>query len=125
MKTKTTRVTSTTEVRMRTMIDLAFLAGDFLHGDLPVGKEYLSHYFNGEAERAFLSYVTVFPHTYTEDSFKSFYLRFTDHTGINCSTRWVRKLCRRLIDIERALVEASKNFDLERVGAIKSGKVSF
>lgn len=106
-------------------MDLEFLAGDFLYGDLPAGKEYLGFYFEGGVERAFLSYVSVFPHNYTKDSFKSFYDRFRDHTGVVCTTRWVRKLLRRLINIEKALEEASKNFDLERVGQIKSGKALF
>lgn len=106
-------------------MDLEFLAGDFLYGDLPQGKEYLGYYFDGDVERAFLSYVSIFPHIYTEDGFKSFYDRFSDHTGRICSTRWIRKLMRRLCDIDKALEEANKSFDLERIGAIKSGKASF
>lgn len=107
------------------MNDLDFIAGEFLHGDLPQDKNYLSHYFDGEVERIFLSYYFLSPHVYTKDPFKKFYDRFCDHTGTMCSTRWVRKLLRRLTDIEIALNQASKGFDLTRVGEIKSGKASF
>lgn len=107
------------------MNDLSFIAGEFLLGDLPQDKEYLAHYFSGEVEHVFLSYYFMSPHVYTKDPFKKFYDRFFDHTGMNCSTRWVRKLLRRIIDIETALSQASKDFDVTRVGEIKSGKASF
>jgi hypothetical protein len=107
------------------LTDFAFIAGDFLFGDLPQGKEYLAHYFKGEVETVFLSYIFMSPHVYTKDPFKQFYGRFCDHTGKMCSTRWIRKLLKRLNDIETTLEHASKNFDLSLVGAIKSGKASF
>jgi hypothetical protein len=96
-----------------------------MYGDIPPGKEYLSYYFDGEVERAFLSYIFIFPHVYMKDSFKTFYDRFIEHTGLVCTDRWIRKLMRRLTDIENALQEASKSFDLDRVGRIKSGRESF
>ncbi len=106
-------------------MDLDFIAGNYLHGDLPPGKEYLLHYFKGDAEKAFLSYYFLFSRLYTEGQFITFYNNFCDHTGACCSTRWVRKLLVRVSKIEEALNQADKGFDLARVGEIKSGKASF
>jgi len=106
-------------------MDLDFVAGNFLHGDLPPGKEYLLHYFRGEAEKAFLSYYFLFSQLYVEGQFITFYNNFCDHTGICCSTRWVRKLLVRVVKIEAALVVADKSFDPVRVGEIKSGSALF
>jgi hypothetical protein len=108
------------------MMDLDFIAGNFLYGDLPPGKEYLGFYFNkGEAERAFVSYYFSFSELYTKGQFKIFYDNFCDHTGISCTTMWIRKLLSRIKKIEEELERASKEFDLARVGEIKSGKASF
>jgi hypothetical protein len=106
-------------------MDLDFIAGKFLYGELPAGKEYLLNYFKGEAEKAFLSYYFLFSRLYTEGQFILFYNNYCDHTGVCCSTRWVRKLLVRLSKIEQALETASKAADLVRVGEIKSGKASF
>ncbi len=107
-------------------MDLDFIAGNFLHGDLPIGKEYLQHYFKGEAERSFLSYYYLFSSLYKEgEDFQCFYLNFSDHTGISCTSRWVRKLLTRLKNIENTLTRAESSFDLAHVGQIKSGKASF
>jgi hypothetical protein len=106
-------------------MDLDFVAGNFIYGDLPKDKEYLSHYFNTDVERAFLSYFFTFPSLYRDTQFRVFYHSFCDHTGYFYSTRWVRKLLVRLNKIEKALMEAEKNFDLSRVGEIKGGTASF
>ena len=102
--------------------DLDFLAGNFLYGDLPPGKEYLLNYFKTGSEKSFLSYYFLFSHFYKKGQFLEFYNNFCDHTGVCCSTRWVRKLLVRLNKAETALAEADKNFDPVRVGEIKSGK---
>lgn len=107
------------------MDDMYFIAGNFLYGDLPLGREYLQHYFDGEIERAFISYYLTFPNLYQEGDFLPFYHRFCEHTGCSCSTRWVRKLLARFALIEKELKEAEQKFDLSRVGEIKSGKASF
>jgi hypothetical protein len=108
------------------MDDLVFLAGDFLYGDLPQEKEYLQYYFKGMAEKAFVSYYFLFPKLYKRGKdFVSFYVNFSDHTGICCSDRWVSKLLVRLLKIEEALAKAEKEFDIVLIGNIKSGLVSF
>jgi len=106
-------------------MDLDFIAGNFIYGDLPPGKEYLEHYFLGEIDRAFLSYYFLFYRLYTEKQFQVFYQNFCDHTGCSCSTRWVRKLLVRIKAVEKALEEANRNIDLTAIGEIKSGKRSF
>lgn len=108
-----------------TFMDMEFLAGNFLYGDLPPEKEYLQYYFKGPAERSFVSYYFLFPNLYVEGNFMPFYIGFSDHTGACCSTRWVRKLLERLKKIETALAEAESNFDINLIGDIKSGKVLF
>lgn len=106
--------------------DLIFLAGDFLYGDLPPEKDYLRYYFKGAAERAFISYYFLFPSLYQRGKdFLPFYVNFSDHTGICCSDRWIRKLLVRLLKIEETLAKAEKDFDITLVGNIKSGLVSF
>lgn len=107
------------------MNDLIFISGDFLYGDLPQGKEYLSHYFQGEVEKIFLSYFFFSSHVYKKDSFIDFYENFCDHSGRMCSTRWVRKLLNRINRIESDLNEANKVFDFAKIGEIKSGNASF
>jgi len=106
-------------------MELEFVAGNFIYGDLPPEKDYLKHYFKGRAERVFASYYANFSRLYTDGQFKTFYTNFTDHTGVCCSTRWIRKLLARIKKIETALSEADKNFNLSLVGEIKSGKYSF
>lgn len=105
-------------------MDLDFVAGKFLYGDLPPGKEYLLQYFEGNAQKAFLSYYFLFSRLYTEGQFQTFYMNFCDHTGVCCTTRWIRKLLVRLRKIEEALDQADKSADLNRVGEIKSGRYS-
>jgi hypothetical protein len=107
------------------MNDMEFIAGDFLHGDLPSDKDYLGHYFKGEIERAFLSYYFTFPDLYKEGDFMPFYNGFCEHTGHSCSTRWVRKLLVKLTLVQKELKDAERNFNLIRVGEIKSGKALF
>jgi hypothetical protein len=110
------------------MEDMKFIAGNYLYGDLPPGKEYLQHYFGGEVERAFLSYYFTFPHQYKSMPFQKFYQNFCDHSGHCCSTRWVRKLLARFDKIENALKEAQSDITedaLKRVAEIRSGKASF
>lgn len=106
-------------------MDMEFIAGNFLYGDLPPEKEYLQYYFKGKAEKAFISYYFLFPSVYVEGCFKPFYINFCDHTGMCCSTRWVRRLLTRVKKIEKELAKAESEFDIELIGDIKSGKVSF
>jgi hypothetical protein len=106
-------------------MDMDFLAGNYLHGDLPLNKEYLLHYFKGDVEKIFLSYYFIFPSLYVKGEFINFYISFCDHTGFGCSTRWVRKLLVKVCKIEKALLDAESNFDINRVGEIKSGKAKF
>src|SRR4051812_33056716 len=102
-------------------LDMEFIAGNFLYGDVPPGKEYLRHHFQTEMEAAFLSYYLIFYKLRSKKNIQNFYRNFCDHTGICCSVRWVEKLLIRVDKIETALEEASKNFDPTRVGDIKSG----
>lgn len=103
-------------------MDLDFISGNFLYEELPRDKEYLAKYFDGPVEKRFLVYYLTFSslHTKKED-FLTFYENFVNHTGHACSTRWVRKLVKRLATIEEELQAASKSFDLDKVGLIKSG----
>jgi hypothetical protein len=104
------------------MMDLDFISGDFLYEDLPRERQYLAKYFVGPVERRFLVYYITFNKLYQKkEDFLTFYNNFISHTGHCCSTRWVRQLLARIVNIEEALDKASKDFDLSLVGMIKAG----
>jgi hypothetical protein len=103
------------------MKDLSFVAGEFLHGEVPSNQEFLKHYFTTELESVFLSHHLIFGNMYAEKGFFNFYLMFRDHTGHICSTRWLRKLLKRFRDINEALDKAYKKPDLSMISLIKAG----
>lgn len=104
------------------MTDLEFVSGNFFYDELPRSKEYLNAYFKTVLEKRILLYYLTFPNLYRRDEeFLTFYRNFSDHTGYVCSTRWVRKLIKRIRYLEDTLLMASKSFDLDTVSKIKSG----
>lgn len=105
--------------------NMDFIAGNFLYGDLPPGKEYLKYYFKGDVEFAFICYYDLFIRLYTDGQMKIFYENFCDHTGLCCSCRWIMKLLHKIKRIENALKDADKDFNISRVAEIKSGKGLF
>lgn len=96
------------------MIELTFIAGNFLDHELPKEKQYLLHYFRTELEQQFLRYLYCFGQ----------YEHFTDHTGIFCQLRWLHMLKRRHDLLVDAHTEAKREIDLEALAEIETGKYS-
>lgn len=103
------------------MIDLKFISGNFLYDDLPPDKAYLRQYFTTRIEIRFLVYYVELIDLYRSVSFPYFLQNFIDHTGTQCSRRWMQIMLRRVKTIERELASATKNADLDKVSEIKSG----
>lgn len=92
--------------------DSLFLSRQFETIELPREKAYLYKYFKTKVQDAFLKYVFVFgDHT-----------NFTDHTGFQCSERWLKILHDRLSRLELAHREAKTNIDLETLTEIETGR---
>lgn len=64
--------------------DLLFLSGCFFDFEVPKDCRYLLHYFATDIRLAFLRYYMVFRET----------RNFTDHTGVACSRRFVKRMRR-------------------------------
>lgn len=92
--------------------DLAFISRRFDTVELPREKAYLYKYFKTKVQEAFLKYVYVFGE----------YSNFSDHTGISCTPRWLKKLHDRLVKLETLHREAKQGFDLETLAKIETGK---
>jgi len=102
---------------------LALISGEYLKDiQLPKEKQYLLKYFKDDLQRKFISYYEVFREMHKEGEFETFYQRFTDHTGVYCTKRWLYKMIKRYSLLEQAFIEARKNGDLAVVSQIQSGK---
>ena len=97
------------------MKDLLLLSKHFETVVLPKEKNYFFKYFRTEQQRAALRYYYVF---------KDFEF-FQDHTGIACTTNWLKSMRRRYERLERAVDKARQDFDLKLLSKINSGKIKF
>lgn len=87
--------------------ELALISGEFFEHDIAPEKRYLLKYFKPGIQRQFLYYYIVF----------GSYRYFADHSGWWCSTRWLKKLKRRLVKLEAVHQKArseptDENFEL-------------
>jgi hypothetical protein len=106
------------------MRDMDFIAGKFLTEEFLSEKEYLRHYYTTELEKAFLNYFVVFEESLNGMTVVQFHIMFSNHTGIKCCERWTRFLIKRYKKIEEELSKAYAKSDLERIAAIKTGRLS-
>ena len=91
---------------------MTFLSGQFFDCDLPKEKKYLFRYFKTDLERQFLRYYHCFGQ----------YEYFTEHTGMTCQVRWLGILKKRLDTIVQLHAKAKREFDLELLAKIETGK---
>ena len=96
--------------------ELSFLAGTFFDCDLPGEKSYLFKYFRNGVQKQFLRYYF----TFGGDT-----RYFVDHTGDQCSKRWLRMLKRRLEALEAVHFQAKDNLDFSTLAKLKSGKYKY
>lgn len=97
------------------MRDLDFISGRFFDCELPKERHYLTRYFRGPLQSAFLRYYTVF----------GSHANFTDHTGIHCSRRLLYGFERRYKALVAAHEKAKKTLSeesMETLDLIESGK---
>lgn len=97
------------------MRDLDFISGLFFEYEIPKDKHYLTRYFRGPLQLAFLRYYMVF----------GSHANFTDHTGVHCSRRLLYGFERRYKALIAAHEKAKKTLSEESMEAlqlIESGK---
>lgn len=91
---------------------LNFLAGLFYNYDLPKENKFLLHYFPSPLEKQFLRYYYCFGN----------FDHFSAHTGLGCQRRWLLMLKNRLDKILAVRDKARKEFDLDMLAILESGK---
>lgn len=93
-------------------LDMALISRQFESIELPRDKAYLYKYFKTPVQLAFLKYFYIFRD----------YSNFTDHTGIHCTTLWLRKLANRVLFLEQIHRQTKQEFDLETLAKIEKGR---
>jgi hypothetical protein len=92
--------------------DLKFVSGEFFNLVLPKEKRYFLKYFTKD-QLIFLYYY---------DTFRSID-RFTNHTGVVFSRRWLRILKNRYKQLEQEYQQAKEIGDFSKIAEIQSGKL--
>lgn len=87
------------------------ISGSFLEDEVPKEKYWLTRYFTSHIQRKFLVYYLNFGSHYY----------FTRHTGIYCTSRYLKQMKKKLCLLEDAHEQARLNFDLEKLSEIEMG----
>jgi hypothetical protein len=85
---------------------------DFMSHPLPKEKKWLNRYFKTRTKRLFLKYFIKFDST----------IRFCQHTGEFCTTRYLKKMKRQYLAITERHERAKKEMDFEALAEIEGGK---
>lgn len=92
--------------------DLKLISGKFMEEDLPKEKRFLEKYFNTPLQRRWVVYFITFGN----------YTHFVEHTGLRVSRRWMKKLKKRFLKLERVYSVAKSELDFDTIEAIATGK---
>lgn len=85
---------------------------DFLDRPVQQERSWMVSYFNEGMCADFLKYFSLFGSV----------VHFSEHVGKPCSIRWVRRMKRRFVALEKARIEARRDMDIELLADIESGK---
>ena len=96
-------------------MELELVSGEFLDGNLPKDKLYLTKYFTTKVQRVFVKYFVIF----------GTYDHFAEHTGYPCTLRWLKQLAFRFHQLEAAMKTAKDHGDFEMAARIESGGLRF
>lgn len=91
--------------------DRNLISGIFLEDNIPQDKFWMTRYFTSEIQKRFLIYFLIF---------KSHYY-FVRHTGMHCSSRYLKKMKKFFSFLEDSHKKAKENFDLELLSEIEMG----
>lgn len=94
------------------MKDALFLAGVFFDFEVPKERQFLFRYFRTPLEQQLIKYYLCFGEI---DN-------FVDHTGFFCQKRWLRILKKRIDKLISVYEEYKKNFELDKLRDIESGR---
>jgi hypothetical protein len=97
------------------MKEALFLAGIFFDFYIPLEKKFLFKYFRSPLEQQFVRYYLCFGE----------FDNFVDHTGMFCQKRWLKILKKRIDKILSVHETFKKNFDLDKLREIDSGRYKF
>lgn len=84
---------------------------DFM--DRPVAQEFawMSRYFSVGSCADFLKYFSLFRSS----------VHFSEHVGRPCSKRWISRMKKRFLSLERARAKAKEDMDFELLAEIETG----
>lgn len=91
--------------------DRNLVAGVFLEDCIPNDKIWMCKYFTSEIQKRFLIYFLIFR--------SHFY--FLRHTGVYCTSRYLKKMKKFFCILEEEHKKAKQNFDLEKLSEIEKG----
>lgn len=94
------------------MKDLDFLSGEFFDFQMPKDLNWLLNYYKTPVQIQFLKYYMVFG----DVTF------FKDHTGINVDQKYLRRLEVKFHILKDMRNTAKKNFEVERLWEIETGR---
>lgn len=86
---------------------------NFIEDPIPREKFWLVKYFKSGIRYAFLRYFLTFGSA----------VHFREHTGFLCCERYLKKMKRSLVFVQKMHQKAKDNFDFESVAEIEMGKL--
>lgn len=91
--------------------DRNLIAGLFLEDYIPSDKLWMTKYFTTSVQKRFLIYFLIF----------GSYFYFVRHTGVYCTSRYLKKMKKFFCNLQKAHEDAKNNFDLEKLAEIEMG----
>jgi hypothetical protein len=92
--------------------DRNLISGAFLENNISAEYLWMRKYFTTETQSRFLIYFTIF---------RSHYY-FVRHTGVYCTSRYLKKMKKMFSILENAHKKAKEDFDLDVLSEIEMGK---
>lgn len=85
---------------------------DFLESPVPAQHHWMTRYFESGLKYGFLRYFLLFRCD----------VHFSEHIGVPCSKRWVKRMKSKFLKLESAHSKARLDMDLELLAEIEMGK---
>jgi hypothetical protein len=93
-------------------MELEVISGEIFDYQISEDKKYLIKYFKTPTELQFLRYYLLIGNT----------THFSDHTGVHCTDRYLRKLKEKFKLLTGLVNKAKAEMDMTTLAVIKSGK---
>jgi hypothetical protein len=91
--------------------DMKFIS-DFMNAPFPQENFWMTKYFRGRTSAEFVRYFSIFRSS----------SHFSEHTGLPCSKRWLKRIKSRFLKLESVRDKARRDLDFELLSEIEMGR---